>query len=301
MKKFLIIIFTIIFSTTPSMAKVKDRMFIVKHATPSQTTTAIYNELSTSKIENLKTDVKNNIIYTLNGNLYIKSYKNDSNTELYLASENFDLDEITKIINNISYKAFSISDKSTLQKYNTEYLSYAKEKNFKTVKNKTKVNNSGYREYDPYTGKLRNVILEKQIISQNKIKIQRTQLKPKCKVKHYANEYVYEITNNTGKDIVINKVASENFIGLTQIAAYCVIPRGMDFVPIWGIIYGIQTDLEKNKFTRPHPVNETIKNNDTMRILGLSKKADNPIVDFYFTVNNKSVKFIYDPNKGEKL
>lgn len=65
MKKFLIIIFTIIFSTTPSMAKVKDRMFIVKNATPSQTTTAIYNELSISKIENLKTDVKNNIIYTL--------------------------------------------------------------------------------------------------------------------------------------------------------------------------------------------------------------------------------------------
>ena len=212
-----------------------------------------------------------------------------------------DLEEITKIIKNISYKTFSVSDKSTLKKYNTEYLSFAKDNNFGTSKNKNKVNSNGYREYDPYVGNFKNVVIEKQAISQNNIKIQRTQLKPKCKVKHYANEYVYEITNNTGKDIVINKVASEGFIGLAQIAAYCVIPRGLDFVPVWGIVYGVQTDLEKNKFTRPHPVNETIKNNDTMRVLALSKKADNPIADFYFTVNNKSVKFVYDPNKGEKL
>lgn len=299
MKKLLTIIIALAFTTLPSIAKVKDTMFIVKNATPIQTTTAIYNELSKSKIENLKTDVKNNVIYSSKGNLYLKSYQNEPNTELYLASD--DLEEITKIIKNISYKTFFVSDKSTLKKYNTEYLSFAKDNNFGTSKNKNKVNSNGYREYDPYVGNFKNVVIEKQAISQNNIKIQRTQLKPKCKVKHYANEYVYEITNNTGKDIVINKVASEGFIGLTQIAAYCVIPRGLDFVPVWGIVYGVQTDLEKNKFTRPHPVNETIKNNDTMRVLALSKKADNPIADFYFTVNNKSVKFVYDPNKGEKL
>lgn len=299
MKKLLTIIIALAFTTLPSIAKVKDTMFIVKNATPTQTTTTIYNELSKSKIENLKTDVKNNVIYSSKGNLYLKSYQNEPNTELYLASD--DLEEITKIIKNISYKTFSVSDKSTLKKYNTEYLSFAKDNNFGPSKNKNKVNSNGYREYDPYVGNFKNVVIEKQAISQNNIKIQRTQLKPKCKVKHYANEYVYEITNNTGKDIVINKVASEGFIGLTQITAYCVIPRGLDFVPVWGIVYGVQTDLEKNKFTRPHPVNETIKNNDTMRVLALSKKADNPIADFYFTVNNKSVKFVYDPNKGEKL
>ena len=98
MKKLLIIIIALAFTTLPSVAKVKDAMFIVKNTTPTQTTTAIYNELSKLKIENLKTDVKNNVIYSSNGNLYLKSYKNESNTELYLASD--DLEEITKIIKN---------------------------------------------------------------------------------------------------------------------------------------------------------------------------------------------------------
>lgn len=51
MKKLLTIIIALAFTTLPSVAKVKDAMFIVKNATPTQTTTAIYNELSKSKID----------------------------------------------------------------------------------------------------------------------------------------------------------------------------------------------------------------------------------------------------------
>ena len=47
-----------------------------------------------------------------------------------------DLEKIPKIIKNISYKTFSVSDKSTLKKYNIEYLSFAKDNNFGTSKNK---------------------------------------------------------------------------------------------------------------------------------------------------------------------
>ena len=301
MKKILILCFALITTTNISFAKTKDYLYVVKNATPIQTTKAIYNELNKSKVNDLKLDETNNVVYTKNGNLYFKTYKYDSNSELYIVTDIENSEDIIKNISNMSYKMFSINDKASLKKYKTEYLSFAKENNFENVKTKKKINSHGYRDYNPYMGKLRNKIIEKQALTQNNIKIQRTQLKPKCKVKHYANEYVYEITNNTGKDIVINKVASEDIIGLTQIAAYCVIPRGMDFVPVWGIVYGVQTDLEKNKFTRPHPVNETIKTNSTMKVLVLSKKADNPVVDFYFTVNNKQTKFTYDPNKGEKL
>ena len=38
-----------------------------------------------------------------------------------------------------------------------------------------------------------------------------------------------------------------------------------------------------------------------MRVLALSKKTDNPIVNFYFTKDDKQIKFIYEPNNGEKL
>ena len=74
MKKLLTIIIALAFTTLPSIAKVKDAMFIIKNATPTHTTSAIYNELSKSKIENLKTDVKNNVIYSSKGNLYLKIY-----------------------------------------------------------------------------------------------------------------------------------------------------------------------------------------------------------------------------------
>lgn len=294
----------LIFMTTivPCFAKMKDNIFIIiANVTPVQTTNSIYNELSKLKIDNLKLDAKNNIVFTSDGNIYYKAYPNDTNTELYVISNTNSAVETNHIIQNISSKTFPLKDKDSLKKYEDEYLSFVKENHLNNKISNNKTNSVGYREYNPYMGNLRNKVIEKQKISQDNIEIKRTQLQPKCKVKHYANEYVYEITNNTGKDIIINSVASSEIIGLSQIAAYTAIPRGMDFVPIWGLVYGIQTDLEKNKFTRPHPINEIIKNNSTMRVLALSKKTDNPIVNFYFTKDDKQIKFIYEPNNGEKL
>lgn len=299
MKKVLTLSFILIITIMPIFASVKDSIYVVKNAAPAETAKAFYTNFSQLHTEKLVFDEENGIVFTTNGNVYLRAYQNDSNTELYVVAN--DLDNITKTIKNTSYKVFLVNDKASLKKYKLDYLSYANENKFENVKVSKKQNSHGYKDYDPYMGGFRNKIIEKQVIAQDDINIKRTQLKPKVKVKYYANEYVYEITNNTGKDIVINKVASEGIIGLTQIAAYCVIPRGIDFIPIWGIVYGVQTDLEKNKFTRPHPVNETIKKGETMRVLALSKKDDNPVVDFYFTINNKKVKFVYDPLKGEKL
>ena len=108
---------------------------------------------------------------------------------------------------------------------------------------------------------------------------------------------IYEIDIDPNKictaaeqDITIVNIASSEFIGLSQIAAYTMIPRGMDFVPFWGIVYGVQTDLEKNKFTRPHPQNEIIKAGDTMRVLALAKLHENPVADFNFISDNKDIK-----------
>ena len=299
MKKFLILVFMFVMTIMPIFASVKDSLFVVKNATPADTAKVLYTNFSQLYTGKLVFDEENCIVFTKNGNIYLRAYQNDSNTELYVVAN--DLENTTKTIKNISYKVFVVKDKVSLKKYKSDYLSYANENKFGNAKVSKKQNSHGYRDYDPYMGGFRNKIIEKQVIVQDDINIKRTQLKPKVKVKHYANEYVYEITNNTGKDIVINKVASEGIIGLTQIAAYCVIPRGIDFIPIWGIVYGVQTDLEKNKFTRPHPVDETIKKGETMRVLALSKKDDNPVIDFYFTINNKKVKFVYDPLKGEKL
>lgn len=298
MKKFLLGLILFLLFALPTFALDKTALYVIKNATASQFT----NELSTKLDQSTQIDKLNNIIYSIPNKYYIKAYTVDNNAELFLYSDKNEYEKLITAIKNSSYKTFLINDKLTLKKYNSDFMTFAKNNKLSFVKiKKSKINNLGYREYNPYSGKLKNKVLEITKISDSNIVIVRKKLKPKVKVKKKANEYEYIITNNTGNDIVINKVASDGFIGLTQIAVYVVIPQPIDFVPIWGLVYGIQTDIEKNKFSRPHPVDETIKAGESMRILALSKKSDNPVADFYFTINNKQVKIIYDSTKGEKF
>ena len=51
------------------------------------------------------------------------------------------------------------------------------------------------------------------------INIKRTQLKPKVKVKHYANEYVYEIVGFSQSDPSNGKISDESPVGKALIGA----------------------------------------------------------------------------------
>ena len=285
-KNFILLSILSFFCCQSAFAKQEKILYVVKNVRPESIIQQIVKNIPNATIDKTK-----NIVYTNADTVYyFKAYANDKNSEIFAYTNNGNLDSI---IQKLSQKAYPLTDKPTLEKYNNDFISFAQDNNINGVKTNDKNKNSKYNSYNPYMGKLRNKVLETSNITQNNITIERKKLKAKGKVKHYTYEYVYDITNNTGKDITIKKVASAEFIGLTQIAGYCAIPRGMDFVPIYGIVYGVQTDLEKNKFTRPHPVNETIKAGDTMRVLALAKLQDNPIADFVFLVSNKEITITF--------
>ena len=109
----------------------------------------------------------------------------------------------------------------------------------------------------------------------------------KSKIKRYVEGYEITITNNTGDNIVLKQANSGDFVSLYDIAKKAVLPAGVDFVPIYGLVAGVKTDLEKNRFTRPFPTNYILKNNESVRILGLTRLQVSPIVDFKFEINGK--------------
>ena len=281
-KKFLLLFLS--FCIFPSVIYAKDIkiLYIIKNTEPS----AVLTELG-QNFQNADLNTENNTLYFKKENFYyFRAYKADKNTELFVCSNDKNAESLIK---NMSLKAYLYNDKSTYNTYDNDFAKFALQTGIKNKSANKNNNKLGYKNYNPYMGNLRNKVLETKTINQNNILIERKKLKAKGKMKHYTSEYVYNITNNTGKDIIIKKVASSDFIGLTQAAAYAAIPRGMDFVPIYGIVYAVQTDIEKNKFTRPHPINETIKAGDTMRILSLAKLQDNPVTDFIFIIDNEEV------------
>ena len=119
MKKILILCFALITTTNISFAKTKDYLYVVKNATPIQTTKAIYNELNKSKVNDLKLDETNNVVYTKNGDLYFKTYKYDSNSELYVVTDTENSEDIIKSIDY--HKQIICSCDSILNDLNPEY------------------------------------------------------------------------------------------------------------------------------------------------------------------------------------
>ena len=296
MKKFLLILL-LLFWAIPANAKGKNYLYTAKNATPIQVINAV-----ALKLNSIQTDKDNCLIYSIDNQYFIKAYAVDSNTELYLYADTKQIEELNNIIKSTKYRTFNYNDKYTLKKYYSDFLAYIKNNNIPITNIKSKqLNNKEYNNYTPYSKKIKNKVIATITISEQGIQIIRNQYKPKYKVKKKANEYEYIIKNNTGKNIIINKVASNEFIGLTQIASYCLIPQWQDFIPLYGLIYGIQTDIEKNKFTRPHPINEIIKVGASIRILALSKPQDNPTADFYFTIDNKKTFIQFNPEKGVQV
>ena len=283
MKKIVIslfVLFILYHATVATFAKEVKSVYVVKNTSTQQ----VIKEIK-QQFDNISFNEKNDTAYSIENNLYFKAYKNMDNVEMFIYSQN---EDVLSGIEKLSNKIYRLEDKATFKKYNDDFILFASSNNFDNIKSK-KENKKGYDKYNPYMGKLRNEVLETVEISQDNIKIERKKLKPKAKVKHYAYGYEYTVANNTGKDIIIKNVASSGFIGLSQIAAYTLIPRGMDFVPVYGLVYDVQSDLEKNKFTRPHPNNKTIKKDETIRILALSKKQENPVADFTFIIDDKEI------------
>ena len=146
-----------------------------------------------------------------------------------------------------------------------------------------------YNKYNPYMGKLKNDVIETKNVSNSKISIERKKLQPISNVASYAFCYEYTITNNTGRDIIINNVTSSDRITLMGAWGRSQIPQKSDFVPVYGVVKGVKTDVEKNRFTKKLPENETIAAGDTMRVLTLAPKSINHVATFNFTVNNRKV------------
>ena len=103
-------------------------------------------------------------------------------------------------------------------------------------------------------------------------------------VRIYGMLYEYWIYNKTGKDITIVNVDSKDRITLAGAWGRSNIPTGN-----FSIVKGVKTDVEKNRFVKRPPENETIVKDDKMRVLLMSQKSTAHKATFNFTVNGKNV------------
>ena len=146
------------------------------------------------------------------------------------------------------------------------------------------------KDYSPYKKSLNNQLLQRITTNENNITIVRNKYIAKSEVQDFCNGYEYLITNKNANDIILKNVASADFVSMQEIAKKTASINYSDFIPVFGFIRGIRTDIEKNKFTRSMPRNYTIKSNETVRILALSYINNDPNADFYFLINNKEYK-----------
>lgn len=144
-------------------------------------------------------------------------------------------------------------------------------------------------KYEEYEGTLKNEVLEVKTINQNQISIETKKLEPKGHVASYAYGYEYLIRNNTGRDIILNRVISDDRISHGGAWGRSQIPHGSDMVPVYGLVKNIKTDVEQNRFTKDLPENEIIRAGGTLRVLMLGPKKVNHVATFYFNVNNQNV------------
>ncbi|MBR6163890.1 hypothetical protein IKQ26_08390 [bacterium] len=146
-----------------------------------------------------------------------------------------------------------------------------------------------YKLYDPYEGELKNEVLETKNVSSSDISIVRKKLKPRSNLANYSMGYEYIIKNNTGHDITIKRIDSADRITSGGAFGRSFIPQKSDFVPGFNIAKSIQTDNETDKFMRRLPENETIKANDSMRVLLLAPRTEKHSATFVFNNKGKEV------------
>lgn len=275
MKKFILVLGLIIFNILPCFAKNENYIFVIKDTSLNSYTTALQDKL--------KCTIKNNIIYLKNENFYYyKIYQVDNDINLFLVSNTKNINEQTNMLKSLNNRTYLISDKDLTKKYLKDFDKFVYTNNIKINEYNSKNN-----LYNPYNKKLKNEVLRTTKYQENNINFETNKLLMKSKIKKYVNGYEIIITNNTGENIILKKISTGDFMGLTEIAKKAVIPQGVDFIPIYGIIAGAKTDLEKNRFTRPFPIDYPLNNDESVKILGLSKLLVEPIIDFTFEINGK--------------
>lgn len=283
LKRISIVVGILFFTISNCNAKEVNNLFVVKSA-KSDT----FIKTLSSKLETPKT--KNDAIYSDSSDFYyIKTYQDGENLNLFLVCDKNNLEKNTALIKSLNYKIYQLTDKDLTKTYTKDFNSYIAVNDLKI----NSVGNVPKNAYNPYVKKLHNRVIRTASYKEDNIEFTAKKLEMKTKIKRYVNGFEFTVTNQTGKSIILKKVESGDFVGLTEIAKKAVLPSGVDFIPVYGIIAGAQTDLEKNKFTRPFPIDYIIKPNEKLKILALTKLMVEPIIDFTFEINGteKKIRF----------
>lgn len=280
LKKILVLCILLCFFIQSSVfARNINELYIVKHSRLDNYITQLENKLKISKFND-------SIIYSnTNDFYYIRLYQDNENLNVFINCNKHTQQQLSEIIKSTQNKAYLINDKDLKNKYINDLKSFMAINNIDNNTIKVKRN-----KYNPYNKKLKNKILKTTKYVNNNIYFTANKVEMQTKIKRYVNGFEIIVTNNTGSNIILKEVASGDFIGLTEIAKKAALPEVVDFIPIYGIIAGVKTDLEKNRFTRPFPINYTIKNSENVRLLGLSNLQVYPIIDFIFEINGKTKK-----------
>ena len=279
MKRLLLGLFIALLFQLPGLAKVESDLFIVKNAKAN-----IYIRELASKFKDV--NIKEDCIYR-DGKAfyYLKAYQSGNDLNVIVMADKKDKTDYSAILKSTNYKTYSLEDKDLTKKYMLDCKTFLNMNNISV--NGVKIENN---KYNPYDKPIKNRIIRTTTYSSKNVDFKVNKLKLKsAKLKNYAYGYEIIIKNNTGKNIVLKSVNSADFIGLAEIAKQVVKLNGVDFIPVYGIIAGVKTDVEKNRFTRPFPKNYILRSNEDVRILGISEILVEPIVDFIFIIDGKEI------------
>lgn len=275
MKKFYLFIIAMAICSCQAFAKNVESLFVVKDTQIQE---------YTPKLEQVLTEptIKDNAFYSTQNNYFIRLYQSDKDINVFLNCDKNEQEQYSQKIKSLGYKTFSFTDKDLQKQYLSDFSSYIdiNDINFNGVKVKKNT-------YNPYDKPLKNRVIKTTKYSSEGIDFVTNKVQMKSKIKKYVDGFEIIVTNNTNNNIVLKKAETGDFVSLTEIAKKAVIPTGVDFIPVYGIIAGAKTDLEKNRFTRPFPTNYTIKKGDSVRLLGIAKLQVAPIIDFTFEISGK--------------
>lgn len=134
--------------------------------------------------------------------------------------------------------------------------------------------------YEPYGKEIEMQKIQSDFYEKNGIKIEKNVYKFEFAYK-LGVPYEYVITNNTGNDLSLKGVDSEyhankNITRKSHWTRMCIrsFRYWQTYIPIYGLINGAKTDLEKNPYWRDFPKNYTIKKGEKLRILAMGLNLD---------------------------
>ena len=276
MKKICLLFIIMLLVSNIAFAKNAEGLFVVKN-------TMIKSFSPKMKLVLTDPTIDGNVFYSVQNNYFIHLYQSDADIDIFINCDKKEQELYYKKLKTLGFKIYSFEDKDLRKKYSSDFNNYIKLNDICIGKNTVKKNK--VRQYDDKP--LKNKILKTVSYSENGIDFVINKVQLKTKIKKYVDGYEIIITNNTDNNILLKKIETGDFIGLTEIAKKAAIPAGVDFIPLYGIVAGIKTDLEKNKFTRPFPTNYTLKKKDSIRLLGMAKLQVLPIIDFIFEIKGR--------------